>query len=75
MTTIGPSSTTLEVEIHDVIMAMMADAKMLQQGKKEAKAEETPSPRGVAAIDVSFEGEDDAVLLLWIPSRKSGMPT
>jgi hypothetical protein len=62
MTTIGSSSTTLEVEIHDVIMAMMADAKMLQQGKEEAK-EETPSPRGVAAIDASFEGEDDAAVV------------
>lgn len=70
MTTIGSSSTTLEVEIHDVIMAMMADAKMLQQGKKEAKAEETPSPRGVAAIDVSFEGEDDAAVVVVDPQQE-----
>lgn len=55
MTTTGTNIETVGDEIYGVIMAMIAKEKKLQQAKANRATEETPSPRGVADIDVSFE--------------------
>ena len=65
MTTIGSNSrTTLEDEIHDVIMSMAKKEKLRKEKLRQSRVkvqenEETPSPRGVADIDVSFKSKED----------------